>query len=183
MPLRRYIFNTLTVVSLLLMLATVGLWVRSKFATDYIDYMADSKGQDYWDNRRIISGNGILAIRYWRQKQLGPHDGYFIWNVVDPSDLRESRKDTWLFKIGFSFEYSRTTYKEIHLNTTFVTSIPHWFLTLIFTILPAIWLFKWNKRRKLGVNVCPSCGYDLTGNESGVCSECGVKAGTSSDSA
>jgi len=26
MPLRRYIFNTLTVVSLLLMLATVGLW-------------------------------------------------------------------------------------------------------------------------------------------------------------
>ena len=52
--------------------------------------------------------------------------------------------------------------------------VPHWFLTLTFAVLPAIWLFKWNRRRKLGPNACPACGYDLTGNESGVCPECGV---------
>ena len=46
--------------------------------------------------------------------------------------------------------------------------------TLIFTILPTIWLYKWNKRRKLGPNACPACGYDLTGNETGVCPECGA---------
>jgi hypothetical protein len=45
---------------------------------------------------------------------------------------------------------------------------------LIFAILPAIWLFKWNQRRKLSPNACLGCGYDLTGNESGVCPECGV---------
>ena len=52
--------------------------------------------------------------------------------------------------------------------------VPHWFLTLTFAVLPAIWLYKWNKRRKLGPNACPSCGYDLTGNETGVCPECGA---------
>ena len=56
-------------------------------------------------------------------------------------------------------------------------------LPAVWLYKPTIWLFKWNKRRKLGPNTCPSCGYDLTGNESGVCPECGVGAETSSESA
>ena len=31
---------------------------------------------------------------------------------------------------------------------------------------------KTRRRRRLGL--CPSCGYDLTGNASGVCPECGT---------
>ena len=52
--------------------------------------------------------------------------------------------------------------------------IPYWFPALIFALLPTIWLFKWNKHRKLSPNACPSCGYDLTGNETGTCPECGT---------
>ena len=55
------------------------------------------------------------------------------------------------------------------------------FLTLIFAALPAIWLTKWNKRPKLGPNSCTDCGYDLTGNETGVCPECGVDAEITSE--
>ncbi len=36
---------------------------------------------------------------------------------------------------------------------------------------------------KLGPNACSSGAYDLTSNETGVCSECGATAETSSDSA
>ena len=52
--------------------------------------------------------------------------------------------------------------------------IPHWFLALIFAIAPSIWLFKWNKRRKISPNGCAACGYDLTGHEMGICPECGA---------
>ena len=94
MPLRRYIFNTLTVVSLLLPLGVMGLWV-------------------------------------------------FV---------------IWVNALG---------------RETLVTLVP------VFSILPAIWLtswfFKWQNQRRLAkVGKCPSCGYDLTGNETGVCPECGA---------
>jgi Flp pilus assembly protein TadB len=30
------------------------------------------------------------------------------------------------------------------------------------------------RRQRLAAGLCPSCGYDLTGNVSGVCPECGT---------
>ena len=53
--------------------------------------------------------------------------------------------------------------------------VPHWFLALIFAVLPTIWLIAW-RRRNAPDNACPSCGYDLTGNTTGKCSECGEGA-------
>jgi len=89
---------------------------------------------------------------------------------VGPSPLRSIGLNTELnLFLGFGYARNKFTNKNVY-------SIPHWFLALTFAILPAIWLFKWNNRRKLGPNACPSCGYDLTGNESGKCPECGVAA-------
>ena len=44
MPLRRYILNTLTVVSLLLMLAMVGLWVRSYWVCYFTGFISGLLG-------------------------------------------------------------------------------------------------------------------------------------------
>ena len=46
------------------------------------------------------------------------------------------------------------------------------------TILPAIWIAFWilshrMKANSLEQNLCAVCGYNLTGNTSGVCPECG----------
>ena len=151
---RRYIFNTLTVVSVLLMLATVGLWVRSYFVVDVI-----------WLSKKIIHFQGVPMDRGLSARSAigGIHfsDGFYnLFN--DP--WRSSYKP---HAIGVHWSQATRT-----PDTDFI--IPHWFLTLIFAILPTIWLYKWNKRRKLGPNACPSCGYDLSGNETGVCPECGV---------
>ncbi len=145
---RRYIFNTLTVVSLLLLLGTVGLWV------------------DSYSGPREIETDAVIAQSERGVCSCG------IKRFVDP-------RNTFIEWHGFG--YGERTWFDLRdpeegiIYAANVVTFPHGFLTVIFAILPAIWLYKWNKRRKLGVNVCPGCGYDLTGNETGKCPECGER--------
>jgi len=58
----------------------------------------------------------------------------------------------------------------------YVVYAPLWFLFAMFATCPTIAfirgpLRRWRRKRK---SLCVKCGYDLTGNESGVCPECGT---------
>lgn len=54
-------------------------------------------------------------------------------------------------------------------------SIPYWVLVGIFGVAPGSCLWRGYRRyRREGTNRCLECGYDLTGNISGVCPECGA---------
>jgi len=54
---------------------------------------------------------------------------------------------------------------------------PHWFLALIFAVLPGRLIFRWARarRRKLR-GLCAGCGYDMRGGGE-VCPECGKGCG------
>jgi len=169
MPLRRYIFNTLTVVSLLLLLATAGFWVDSYWGYRNIAYLTESR-RDFAISSHSL---GLVSAGYTTQgygDKIGWRSNRFSGEefVSGPDDFSS-------YFLGFGYVLKRHRRFQSY-GMSYGIVVPHWFLTLIFAILPAIWLFKWNKRRKLGPNACSSCGYDLTGNESGVCPECGVTA-------
>jgi len=51
-------------------------------------------------------------------------------------------------------------------------ALPFWLLFFFFA-MPTAWLFH-RDRWRVRPSCCPRCGYDLTGNTSGVCSECGA---------
>ncbi len=51
-------------------------------------------------------------------------------------------------------------------------SIPLW-MPLAAIGIPTAWLW-WRDRRPIGAGRCQNCGYDLTGNISGRCPECGA---------
>ncbi len=140
MPLRRYIFNTLTVVSLLLILGAVGLMVDG--AMNLREPVSVGEYDLRW-NQRSLTIDYSFVIR--------PNiiSEYFDWDV-------------------FVLSYSRNMWTR-----TDSISTPLAVHVVVFAILPAIWFLKWNRRRKLDPTACSSCGYDLTGNESGVCPECG----------
>jgi hypothetical protein len=60
-------------------------------------------------------------------------------------------------------------------NQMFATTfIPFWIPFLIIAVPTAV-IIRRMRRWKPEGKLCKSCGYDLTGNVSGICSECGTK--------
>ncbi len=53
-----------------------------------------------------------------------------------------------------------------------ILAIPSW-LPLLVLAPPTAWLWS-RDRRQVGPGCCAACGYDLTGNVTGQCSECGT---------
>ena len=168
--LRRTIFNTLTVLSLLLIPATVGLWVRSYFCEDLV---------------AIRSTYYVIALESRENVTL------LLDNSNSGANIPTNIESNLCESVGAYPEYTNPNINVLGIisfwrvsNPPSVLGIyqyfyairsPHWFFALIFAILPTIWLFKWNERRKLGPNACPSCAYDLTGNTTGHCPECGAQ--------
>ena len=71
---------------------------------------------------------------------------------------------------GFEWWFQWGQWSDVRLYSTEVF-IPLWVLVLL-TGLPTGWLW-WRERERPGL--CASCGYDLRGNASGVCPECGAE--------
>ncbi len=64
---------------------------------------------------------------------------------------------------GLPFVYHEARY--------FIIDVPIWMLAVLVAI-PTAWLW-WRDRRGIPPGHCQRCGYDLTGNVSGRCPECG----------
>jgi hypothetical protein len=57
----------------------------------------------------------------------------------------------------------------------YVLVTPAWTVALLFALLPTLRLAGWwRKRPRFGAGRCSACSYDLAGNVSGVCPECGT---------
>ena len=72
--------------------------------------------------------------------------------------------------LGFSFIRTHHTY-----SAAWIAGAPVWPFLVAATTLPLIRWRAYGKQLRMNApRRCRSCGYDLTGNVSGVCPECGV---------
>ena len=93
----------------------------------------------------------------------------FIWRRRGPGGAPGRLSN----RFGAAHHSARPPGKPIDV---YVATVPVWFPPAFFALPPLLWLATrsrrlYARRRRLGL--CLRCGYDLQGNTSGRCSECG----------
>jgi hypothetical protein len=156
--LRRRLFASVSVLSLILCLATVGLWVRS-YRLHEVWGRASQTGPATF----LVTGRGTLELYL---SAIGSQPAG--WYHLSRSVFAPARP---------LFQASRFT--NVDARTTWYIRFPVWLPALLFALAPAWWVVgPWrrrSKRRKLGL--CLNCGYDLRASPDR-CPECGSLSNT-----
>jgi hypothetical protein len=205
-------FTALTVLSLLLCVATATLWVRGQWTFSRLTYTpvrpdAGPVRHRHWalliwrDAAELAVETEVFhpenaAARDKLRNDLPRTrrvDVYqtSAWSTSDPGGAPEAAANH-----GFHYrspQASRATAAQVAAARLLggaqyrVTSesewalfLPWWFLTLAFACAPAAAALarRFRVRRRVRNGRCPRCAYDLTGNVSGVCPECGTGVGS-----
>lgn len=94
-----------------------------------------------------------------------------------PAKSENNFKVNWL---AHSARYSERQFSyengAISNAAFFIATIPYWSIAVFTALYPLVFGYRFlRQRRKAQVilNACQTCRYNLTGNESGVCPECG----------
>ena len=162
--LRRRVFTALSVLSLLLCVATLALWGRSYRYVDRVRWIGIYETTHQYF--ALESHRGLCALRSSRQDNRGlpipenPGWAYLTARTGDP--LSFLPKERFL---GFGYVHVGRINRTVWL--------PHWSLALLFAILPALHLRAAIRLRRLNrIGHCPRCGYDLRATPER-CPECG----------
>ena len=171
----RPLLTLASAVSLLLCIATGALWVRSYSSWDSVD-SPPWKGRSYGAASvrgvvRLYTIHWLISLpdAEWRRTSrltsgsISPGVGAFWDAEKAPYGLRTGR---WVITVGDS---TNPVAEE-----RFIV-ISDWLLVVILGALPVVWFRHWRRsRRDRRLGCCHFCGYNLTGNTSRVCPECGT---------
>jgi hypothetical protein len=151
---RRKLFTVVSLLSLLLCVATVVLWVRSYWIVDIWVLFSGGKRPSpqgnlvhVWEIAITRGACTILHLIAVDGRAIAVH--HFSGRATDAVNTLERGRGARVVSLLMP--------------------------TLVFSILPALWLWLRSPRR---LGHCDNCGYDLTGNTSGVCPECGTASTT-----
>jgi hypothetical protein len=197
---RRILLDALTVLSLLLFVATVALWVRSYWRSDLIGAQSAIMPDGSQRGGTLNSAWGSMEVVVWTrqyQRQTVPRDDAAFGHFSNPAPAGTSTaRRQYLKSIGawqfLGFAFSR---QEMDLTrqrsdgsangaatpqTVWTVAIPQWFPTGLAAFLPGVWFLRKRRRqrseRRAKSGRCPSCGYDLRATPER-CPECGAVAG------
>ena len=176
---RRRLFAVVSAISLLACVGTLALWVRSYWQYDEIRLYEGRETQLVQSSAGTIEFSSYSGlVPNW----LGP-SGWFTYS--SPYSLIDNFFGTHFAGFGVSYEGSATFSGYVHPEhplygrswTAAVRRIaaPYWAAVVVTIALPLRWvMLDWQRRKNLDAQHCSSCLYNLTGNTSGVCPECGT---------
>jgi hypothetical protein len=169
----RILRASLTLLSLLLCIASVVFWIRSRRVSDSLAFTPFPTQWSLSTSRGTVS---VIRNRPW----------------LEPGDLKSGIKSLYYERsfLGFGTKQSEQSHtwqnKSGSRKIGYITIIrsyfaPLWFCSAIFSILPLIQyprLLRRLFRKRRGL--CPHCGYDLRASPER-CPECGKYSPSQSD--
>jgi predicted RNA-binding Zn-ribbon protein involved in translation (DUF1610 family) len=188
---RRRLFNIASLISLLLCVGCTMLGVRSWIIADQFEVGRGSKFGPAGEAVRSFGvmfsrGNCYWCLAGWTTSDLAALNdtlgrpttksdiGWQIKHEQRTPDVTPS-VTSLATKLGFGFRHDNFTQGN-NLSNAWYVSIPVWLITTTAAILPICFFRRRSAvRRTVAFKPCASCGYNLTGNTSGVCPECGTK--------
>jgi hypothetical protein len=178
---RRWLFNGIAALSLLMCVATAILWMRSHWIGDDWTFQKDrtKNGKSLLFAADASSTTGSVEILI--------ESGIATKNTPDLTKARHSQGSTFplifqgmrrtlMERLGFRlnwgpwiFVHSVSAYAVTRVTINF----PFWFLVTAFAATPLLWILTVRSRRSASSGFCQSCGYDLRASPDR-CPECGA---------
>ena len=187
---RRRLFSTAALVSLVLYVLILAAFARSLWWSDdfQLNTVEDRGRLHYRWYYCVLSGRGGLELACDAEIMEGvyvtPREGSLSGDPRrwQSSHARPARYPRPAFntreraKYGFWFKWtssSSTVRREV--------IVPYWFLAVLTGVLPSVWLVRRRResvrRRRAAAGLCANCGYDLRASGD-TCPECGAAART-----
>ena len=208
-PAKQLLFRFLATGSCVLSIGFAGLWLRSYWKGDVLNYVARSKFKTQSNYRRCFvtsSGGGIAAIREtlavddtllgqpWAQSRLGfvrhsenhPRREFaFASHSNTAYPFHTPARKSAATRLGFQFHRSRPSGRADYAYDEWWFVLPHWSLVVAAAVLPGarLWArFRAKKQSHLARSGrCAHCGYDLRASND-KCPECGTEIARSAAS-
>ncbi|HEY8751765.1 MAG TPA: hypothetical protein VIM11_27540 [Tepidisphaeraceae bacterium] len=168
------VFTFAAALSLLMFLATAGLWVISYRTGECVEIHFERQQSLWLVFSRQVSFRGVISIEFASDhahtvSDFGTIRFFGGSRVIYRHDWTEPLTGPAVGSLRFSakrYHFGFMDSREID------TATPHWLVVIAFSILPAVKAKQLRSSRQ--GNRCLFCAYDLTGNTSGVCPECGM---------
>jgi hypothetical protein len=187
--LARRLFPIWCGISLVLLVATCVLWVRSGAHIDVYRYAGDVDASLAQSRAQFYSAEGVVYVSRIRcEHRTGPVEelmggGFNSYPVAGNNSRPHSGfdpKDTRVLGFGAAHAVivDPGTGPWDRRWSEWAVSVPHWFLAFVLLLSPARWALTTltrlaAARRRQRVGHCAKCGYDLRAS-SDRCPECGT---------
>lgn len=156
----RYIYNGLTVLSLLICLVTVVLWVRAYHHTDRLAYHSSSIYV-----MLVASPSGMLC---------GCMTDMAAAHHAALASSPDALSEHWYYDRRYdSFVHNGFVFSKADTGFAISIGLPYWLIFLITAAVPAARLTARLRRKRPPPGLCPKCRYDLRATPDR-CPECGT---------